>query len=96
MTYSEILEGAYRLKNNLERYRKIVDHLDLFSIMRCNDNICRTWSQIRAEQYCQPIGVADAWIAATAIVYDIPLVTHNAEDFKGITRLKLITEYYTK
>ena len=35
---------------------------------------------------------ADAWIAATALHLDVPLVTHNKNDFLGVDGLTLITE----
>jgi predicted nucleic acid-binding protein len=34
---------------------------------------------------------ADAWIAATALLYDAPLVTHNRGDYLGIPGLTLIS-----
>ena len=37
--------------------------------------------------------VPDAWGTATALAYDLPLVTHNAKDFAGIDSLKIITKY---
>jgi predicted nucleic acid-binding protein len=33
--------------------------------------------------------VADAIIAATALVFDFTLITRNTEDFKGIAGLKI-------
>ena len=33
--------------------------------------------------------VADAWIAATALLYDAPLVTYNPTDYMGVPGLKL-------
>jgi predicted nucleic acid-binding protein len=36
--------------------------------------------------------VDDAWIAASAVAYDCPLVTHNPGDFGGIEDLKILTE----
>jgi len=39
-----------------------------------------------------PVSVGDAWIAATALAYSIPLVTHNYSDFKNISGLQIITE----
>ena len=35
---------------------------------------------------------ADAWIAATALLYDAPLLTHNSSDYQGVPALKIITE----
>lgn len=36
------------------------------------------------------IALADAIIAATAVIYKIPLATKNTQDFKGIQSLRLI------
>ena len=32
----------------------------------------------------EPIAFADAWIAACAVRHQVPLVTHNARDFRNI------------
>jgi tRNA(fMet)-specific endonuclease VapC len=40
----------------------------------------------------QPIGAADAWIAATALYLGVPLITHNRKHFIGVDRLKIISE----
>jgi predicted nucleic acid-binding protein len=39
------------------------------------------------------IKVPDAIIAATALLFDLTLVTHNISDFKGIKGLKLVDSY---
>ena len=36
------------------------------------------------------IGLGDAIIAATAMVHDLALVTHNTEDFRWISGLELL------
>ncbi len=36
------------------------------------------------------IKIPDAIIAATALVYDLTLITHNLSDFEGISGLKII------
>jgi hypothetical protein len=36
------------------------------------------------------LGIADAWIAATALGYGLPLFTHDG-DFEGVTGLCLVT-----
>jgi hypothetical protein len=35
---------------------------------------------------------ADAWIAATALFHDIPLITHNRDDYLGIDGLTVLSE----
>jgi predicted nucleic acid-binding protein len=35
---------------------------------------------------------ADAWIAATALIRDIPLITHNGRHYEGVDGLTVICE----
>jgi predicted nucleic acid-binding protein len=37
------------------------------------------------------IECADAWIAATALLYNAPLVTHNRADYLGVPGLSMIS-----
>jgi len=50
------------------------------------------WGKIRSERRQQPISVDDAWIAATALTFQCPLITHNPKDFFGITGIIIIAE----
>jgi predicted nucleic acid-binding protein len=54
----------------------------------------QAWARVRldAARRGRPIGVADAWIAATAFLRDLPLVTDNLRDFEGIPGLRIIHE----
>ena len=94
MTLAEMLEGA--------RHRRLGDrNLRLFRERLCteyfilpwNEEICDRFAWVRSERRNRPISVPDALVAATALAYDVPLVTHNTRDFEGIDELKLITEY---
>ena len=35
--------------------------------------------------------VADEWIAATALLYDATLVTHNPKDYLGVPKLHVLS-----
>jgi tRNA(fMet)-specific endonuclease VapC len=52
------------------------------------------WAEIQAnaKRVGRPISVADSWIAATALRYDAPLITHNPSDFFNVPGLTVITE----
>jgi predicted nucleic acid-binding protein len=40
----------------------------------------------------RPIATSDAWIAATATLLDVPLLTHNAGDFESEPGLNVISQ----
>jgi tRNA(fMet)-specific endonuclease VapC len=61
-------------------------------VLHSDDDICEQWAEVRYARRAQPIGVADCWIAATALAYGIELVTHNPADFAGIPGLTVVTE----
>jgi predicted nucleic acid-binding protein len=61
-------------------------------IIPSSADISRQWGAVRFERRNQLIGVADAWIAATALVRGYNLVTNNVADFQGIRGLTLISE----
>jgi len=64
-----------------------------FVVIPYNDRIAEHYGAIIAHRKKNgvPISCADAWIAACARSYDIPLVTHNAKDFTNIPGLQVIT-----
>ena len=94
MTQAELLEGAYRKKmshENIQKYLNVL--LSRYSAIPSNDSICDHFARIRFQRRNRPISVPDALIAATALAYELPLVTHNAKDFAGIDGLQLVTCY---
>jgi len=75
-------------RTNLER------HLGKFAVLYADRLLCGWWAEAtnRARRNGKPINGADAWIAATALAMNVPLVTNNAEDFAGVDGLKVISE----
>lgn len=65
-----------------------------FVVIPFTRELGRKWAEVTVnrERVGKPISAADAWIAATALLYDIPMVTHNRKDFEGIDGLAVISE----
>jgi len=77
-----------------KRHQKLRELLQDYVIIEANKEVCLYWAKIQfeARKNGTPVSVGDAWIAATALAYSIPLVTHNYKDFKNISGLQIISE----
>jgi tRNA(fMet)-specific endonuclease VapC len=56
--------------------------------------LCALWAEVRchARQVGREIDSHDAWNAAVALFLDVPLVTHNARHYVGVSGLQVFTE----
>lgn len=84
------------LKNNWgsRRHLELHTYLKKFVFVEASQEISLLWAkvQVDAERVGHPISFGDSWIAATALAYDVPLVTHNRKDFENVSGLTVITE----
>ena len=94
MTIAELDRWALERRWGEKRRHDLEKFLERFALMECSRILCLKWAEATygAKQNGRPIGPADAWIAATALLQDIPLVTHNRTDYLGVAGLKLISE----
>ena len=69
-------------------------YLRNFAFAEADESICLLWAEVQAHarQHGRPISISDSWIAATALAFAVPLVTHNPDDFKDVPGLTVITE----
>src|SRR5438128_4320751 len=67
MTVAELYEGAYRAGWGPRRLSRLESLLRTFVVVPFDMTLCQQWATIRAQRRRQPVGVADAWIAATAL-----------------------------
>ena len=64
-----------------------------FAPLRPDTETARAWARIKSgcEKKGRPITFADAWIAAAAQQLSVPLVTHNASDYRAVENLTILT-----
>jgi tRNA(fMet)-specific endonuclease VapC len=94
MTVAELLESAYHKNLSEKNIQQLKDKLAReFLILPFTEEICDIFGRIRVERRNRPISVPDALIAATALTYELPLVTHNKKDFENIEGLEIISKY---
>ena len=98
VTVGEMYFGAEN-KNWGENKRKMLETtLRNFVVIPYDHEIARSYGRLVAERKRngKPIFPNDAWIAACAVRHGVPIATHNAKDFNGISGLKIITEQQSK
>ena len=94
ITVGELYFGAEKRSWGEIRRKKLESTLHKFVIIPYDHKIARCYGRLVAERQRagRPIAPNDAWIAACTVRHAVPLVTHNAKDFQGITALHVVTE----
>lgn len=92
MTVSELFEGAFRAAWGDRQLKRLEAQIKSYVVIPSSHELCRKWGEVRSLRRQQPISSEDAWVAATALEYDCPLVTHNAAGFHSLPGLRIITQ----
>ena len=89
MTIAELFEWAMTRKWGRTRLTRLEQTLATYVTIPVDVELCRYWGTLRAQQQAtgRMIAAQDAWIAATALRHQLPLVTHNPSDFQHIAGL---------
>lgn len=93
MTLAELYRWALARHWGQERTARLEVHLRSFAIHPFDTGLCKVWASVShgAQARGRPIAMADAWIAATAVLHGIPLVTHNRSHYDGVPGLQILT-----
>jgi tRNA(fMet)-specific endonuclease VapC len=94
MTLAELYRWSVESDWGERRQAELEDDLGNYVVYGVNQALCRKWAETvdQARRGGHPIDVDDAWIAATALLYDYPLVSNNRRDFQHISGLMLLSE----
>jgi len=93
MTVAELERWAIQYRWSAQRLHWLHLYLRRFTVVPSSPGLCHQWAEVMAAAQAggRRIEVADAWIAATALLYAAPLVTHNRNDYLGVSGLILIS-----
>jgi predicted nucleic acid-binding protein len=94
MTIAELEQWALIRNWGERRKQRLETHLTRYTFVPFDRALCRAWAEVRHQAYGagRVIETADAWIAATALLYKVPLVTHNRSHFDWLSGLNVISE----
>ncbi len=91
MTVAELFEWAATRKWGQARRTRLEQTLATYVLIPVDVELCRHWGTLRAQQQAagRTIAAQDAWIAATALRHQLPLVTHNPNHFQHVAGLDI-------
>lgn len=91
MTYGEVFEGIYFGRDPQESQKVFSRFLRGVTVLPLNQSVMRQFAMVRGTLRAtgQIIGDPDILIAATALHYQLTLVTHNKQHFQRILGLQL-------
>jgi tRNA(fMet)-specific endonuclease VapC len=94
MTVAELDRWALGSNWGARRLARLNTFLNYFAIQPFDRILCHVWAEVVVSEQRKGriIGAPDAWIAATAIVNNLPLVSHNRKHFEQVDGLVLISE----
>ena len=92
-TVAEQLRWAAQSRWGEARTAVLEAYLERFVVVPYSYPLAKHWAAIMAETSRAgfSMGVADAWVAATARMLDIPVATHNRRHFERVAGLRVIT-----
>lgn len=90
-TLEELRFGVAKRNWGEKQENALYKHLEQYQVVWPNRELVGICAALRVERERagKPLATADAWIAATAILLDCPLVSHD-HGFRNIPNLKLI------
>ncbi len=87
----ELFSWAFRANAPADRLESLVAMLADVPILEVDHDVARKFGEVRAVLLDQgrPKPGIDLFIACTALVHDLTVVTHNVADFQGIPELRI-------
>ena len=94
MSVAELFQWAGLHDWGPARLQRLEAAIQQYTLLPIDLEMCRWWASVRTQRSALglPISPQDAWIAASALRYNLALVTHNPQDFQHIANLRLISE----
>lgn len=91
MTVAELDSWVLQRDWGIQRRTALERFLRRYAIYGSDRQLCQRWAEVTemGRKAGQPINCADAWIAATALELDCPLITNNVRDYRMIPGLAI-------
>jgi tRNA(fMet)-specific endonuclease VapC len=91
VTAAEVYEGAFKSANPQAHLRQMRQFLSQFRVLNLDDAVAERFAELRADlrRRGEMIPDLDLFVAATALTYDLTVLTFNRRHYERISGLKL-------
>jgi tRNA(fMet)-specific endonuclease VapC len=92
MTLAELERWPPERNWGQPRRAELAQHLTRYVVLPVSRELCGKWAEVSysANKKGRPIQTADAWIAASALYYQVPPITNNRADYLAVDGLVLL------
>ena len=93
MTEAELEQWILLAKWGMDRAQRFRGFMTGFASVPSSRDLILQWAEVMvaARANGRRIEAADAWIAATALLYGAALITHNPKDYLGVPNLRVLS-----
>jgi tRNA(fMet)-specific endonuclease VapC len=93
MTLAELDRWSLERDWGQGRKLELAQYLTRYTVLPVSRELCAKWAEVAfaAKRRGRPIQTADAWIAASALHYQVPLITNNRDDYSSVDGLALLS-----
>jgi tRNA(fMet)-specific endonuclease VapC len=93
MTLAELERWVLEREWGAARKLDLAQHLRHYTVLPVSRELCLKWAEVSfaARRKGRPIQTADEWIAASALHYQVPLITNNQSDYSAVDGLALLS-----
>jgi predicted nucleic acid-binding protein len=92
MTEAELEQWILLAKWGVDRVRRFRVFMTGFASVPSSRDLILQWAGVMAARANgRLIESADAWVAATTLLYDASLITHNPKDYLGVPNLRVLS-----
>lgn len=93
MTLAELERWSLERGWGARRKFELAQHLARYTVLPVSRELCTRWAEVTfaAKRKGRRIQTADAWIAASALHYRVPLITNNPSDYAAVEGLLVLS-----
>ena len=90
VTIAELYKGAFAARWNAAKIEQLEFSLSRYLVLPYDDSVAVMWARVQTAIRGRAFPPNDAWVAACALAYGCPVLSHNRRDFHDVPGIHLV------